>query len=188
MMPTPRTMRSLAFPPVSLHVTTRSSLPPWRSHPIPSSLWRRASVPFVRSSSHLWHICAIGSLLVLVHGKNRSLSSAVRASPSIPALELHSVVLPCRSFFATTPLDLIDDGLYNDLAVPLIPGRHFDVSIALLAKRLGATHRTAKSVLGRAMEGLFSINSRPESSQERQMVHCAVSIVGPECSDPELLA
>ena len=42
-------------------------------------------------------------------------------------------------FFETTPSDLIRDGLYKDLALALMCGRHRDVSIALLAKKLGAT-------------------------------------------------
>jgi len=45
-------------------------------------------------------------------------------------------------FFVTTPADLIEDGLYKDLAVALMHGDDFrSVSYVLLAIRLGATEK-----------------------------------------------
>ena len=45
-------------------------------------------------------------------------------------------------FFETTPADLIEDGLYKDLAVALMHGDDFrSVSYVLLAIRLGATEK-----------------------------------------------
>ena len=41
-------------------------------------------------------------------------------------------------FFRTTPLDLIDGGLYKALAFSCYPGYHRKASLALLAKALGA--------------------------------------------------
>ena len=44
------------------------------------------------------------------------------------------------TFFATTPRDLIDSGLYSALATAFVHGtEHRKVSRALLAKALGAT-------------------------------------------------
>mmetsp|Transcript_15164 Transcript_15164/g.47412 ORF Transcript_15164/g.47412 Transcript_15164/m.47412 type:complete len:132 (+) Transcript_15164:3-398(+) len=48
-------------------------------------------------------------------------------------------------FFEVTPRDLIADGLYHDLAVGCHAGPHRRVSLALLAKALGATKQTAQS-------------------------------------------
>jgi hypothetical protein len=51
-------------------------------------------------------------------------------------------------FFATTPLDLIADGLYKALALAYYPGHFRPVSIALIAKKLGAVnHRSWRSTL-----------------------------------------
>jgi hypothetical protein len=44
-------------------------------------------------------------------------------------------------FFSTTPQDLIVDGLYKPLAVALHPGHFHPVSVALVAKKLGAVSR-----------------------------------------------
>ena len=52
-------------------------------------------------------------------------------------------------FFEVTPRDLIADGLYDDIAVGCHSGPHRQVSIALLAKELGATKQTARSCLRR---------------------------------------
>lgn len=49
---------------------------------------------------------------------------------------------PPRSFFTTTPEDLIKDGLYKDIALALMRDEHRAVSMALLAKKLGATRRS----------------------------------------------
>jgi hypothetical protein len=48
-------------------------------------------------------------------------------------------------FFSTTPQDLIDDGLYKALAFACYPGEHHAVSMALLAKALGAVPQAAVS-------------------------------------------
>ena len=53
-------------------------------------------------------------------------------------------------FFEVTPRDLIADGLYHDLAVGCHSGPHRQVSLALLAKALGATKQTAQSRVRRA--------------------------------------
>ncbi|EOD17232.1 hypothetical protein EMIHUDRAFT_445249 [Emiliania huxleyi CCMP1516] len=49
-------------------------------------------------------------------------------------------------FFEVTPQELIADGLYKDLARSCFPGRHHPVSLALLAKDLGATPARSRSV------------------------------------------
>ena len=47
-------------------------------------------------------------------------------------------------FFEVTPRDLIANGLYHDLAVGCHSGPHRQVSLALLAKALGATKRQSR--------------------------------------------
>ena len=47
-------------------------------------------------------------------------------------------------FFQTTPGDLIADGLYKALALALYPGSFWPVSVALVAKALGATRGTRR--------------------------------------------
>mmetsp|Transcript_15167 Transcript_15167/g.45702 ORF Transcript_15167/g.45702 Transcript_15167/m.45702 type:complete len:518 (-) Transcript_15167:419-1972(-) len=47
-------------------------------------------------------------------------------------------------FFEVTPRDLIVDGLYNDIAVGCHSDPHRQVSLALLAKALGATKRQSR--------------------------------------------
>jgi len=49
-------------------------------------------------------------------------------------------------FFEVTPQELIADGLYKSLARSCFPGRHHPVSLALLAKDLGATPVQSGSV------------------------------------------
>ena len=44
-------------------------------------------------------------------------------------------------FFDVAPDDLVADGVYNSLAIALMGGRHREVSMALLAKELGATKK-----------------------------------------------
>jgi len=56
-------------------------------------------------------------------------------------------------FFEVSPRDLIADGLYHDLAVGCHSDPHRKVSLALLAKALGATNRTARSVVCGALLG-----------------------------------
>lgn len=40
-----------------------------------------------------------------------------------------------------TPDDLIDDGLYSDLAIPLMSAEFREISLVMLAKELGAANR-----------------------------------------------
>ena len=47
-------------------------------------------------------------------------------------------------FFEVTPRDLIADGLYHDIAIGCHSGPHRQVSLALLAKALGATKRQSR--------------------------------------------
>ena len=56
-------------------------------------------------------------------------------------------------FFEVTPRDLIVDGLYNDIAVGCHSDPHRQVSLALLAKALGATNRTVRSTVRGALPG-----------------------------------
>jgi len=56
-------------------------------------------------------------------------------------------------FFEVTPRDLIGDGLYHDLAVGCFTDPHRRVSLALLAKALGATNRTVRSTVRGALPG-----------------------------------
>jgi len=51
-----------------------------------------------------------------------------------------------KRFFEVTPQELIADGLYKSLARSCFPGRHHPVSLALLAKDLGATPARSGSV------------------------------------------
>ena len=60
------------------------------------------------------------------------------------APELHSISL-ARRFFETTPEDLVRGGLYEKIAVAFHPGDHRKVSVALLAKELGAVQRRGKA-------------------------------------------
>jgi len=57
-------------------------------------------------------------------------------------------------FFEVTPRDLIADGLYDDLAVGCHADPHRQVSLALLAKALGATHQTVDSSVRVALSRL----------------------------------
>ena len=81
-----------------------------------------------------------------------ALAEQVRAArraklPIVMAHENDAVRNGCifGHIFEVTPRDLINDGLYNDLAVGCHSGPHRKVSIALLAQKLGATKQTAQS-------------------------------------------
>jgi len=81
-----------------------------------------------------------------------ALAEQVRAArraklPIVMAHENDAVRNGCifGHFFEVTPRDLIADGLYHDLAVGCHSGPHRQVSLALLAKALGATKQTAQS-------------------------------------------
>jgi len=51
---------------------------------------------------------------------------------------------PFERLFQTTPEELVSDGLYNKLAVACHPGPHRPVSLALVAKELGAVPKKSK--------------------------------------------
>ena len=48
------------------------------------------------------------------------------------------------SFFHTTPTDLLNDNIYSDLAIALMSGKHREVSMQLLLKKLGAKRRSKR--------------------------------------------
>ena len=86
-----------------------------------------------------------------------ALAEQVRAArraelPLVMAHENDAVRGGCifAHFFEVTPRDLLSDGLYNDLAVGCHSDPHRQVSLALLAKALGATKQTAQSRVRRA--------------------------------------
>jgi len=86
-----------------------------------------------------------------------ALAEQVRAArraelPLVMAHENDAVRGGCifAHFFEVTPRDLLSDGLYNDLAVGCHSNPHRQVSLALLAKALGATKQTAQSRVRRA--------------------------------------
>ncbi|EOD33551.1 hypothetical protein EMIHUDRAFT_425648, partial [Emiliania huxleyi CCMP1516] len=81
-----------------------------------------------------------------------ALAEQVRAArraklPIVMAHENDAVRNGCifGHFFEVTPRDLIADGLYHDLAIGCHADPHRQVSLALLAKALGATKQTAQS-------------------------------------------
>ncbi|EOD14192.1 hypothetical protein EMIHUDRAFT_470646 [Emiliania huxleyi CCMP1516] len=81
-----------------------------------------------------------------------ALAEQVRAArraklPIVMAHENDAVRNGCifGHFFEVTPRDLIANGLYHDLAIGCHAGPHRQVSLALLAKALGATKQTAQS-------------------------------------------
>jgi len=57
-------------------------------------------------------------------------------------------------FFGTTPQELIDDGIYSDIAIALHTPPHRAVSLALVGKALGATQGKLKDRLSRIMNAL----------------------------------
>jgi hypothetical protein len=76
-------------------------------------------------------------------------------------------------FFQTTPGDLIDDGLYNDIALALHGCAHRSVSLALVARAIGAhqlnVHST--SLLGRMYIRSRALLQRSSSNTSRLLVH-----------------
>ena len=63
-----------------------------------------------------------------------------------------------RRLFQTTPHDLVQDGMYKKLAVALHPNPFFAVSLALLAKSLGAARERSKAE--KAVEYIFHSAAR----------------------------
>ena len=75
------------------------------------------------------------------------------------------IVPPVSRFFETTPQDLISDGLYETLALASFPGTFWPVSVALVARALGATSATA-SYRGAFTPGAASQSI--ETNEERE--------------------
>ena len=73
-------------------------------------------------------------------------------------------------FFSTTPQDLIVDGLYKALALAYYPGHFRPVSLALVAKKLGAVSR----------RGMRSWRSSLSFSRADSMSETAVVVAGPK--------
>ena len=69
-------------------------------------------------------------------------------------------------FFEVTPRDLIVDGLYNDIAVGCHSHPHRQVSLALLAKALGATKQTAQSRVRRVFLAQPTQNRGTETREQ----------------------
>ena len=53
------------------------------------------------------------------------------------------------TFFGTTPQELIDEGIYKELAIALHTPPHRAVSLALVAQALGATKEAARQAARR---------------------------------------
>mmetsp|Transcript_10123 Transcript_10123/g.30017 ORF Transcript_10123/g.30017 Transcript_10123/m.30017 type:complete len:139 (+) Transcript_10123:611-1027(+) len=68
-------------------------------------------------------------------------------------------------FFETTPQELIAGGLYKDLARSCFAGRHREVSLALLAKSLGATSVKSSADLRSSISESVSVPQRAASSR-----------------------
>ena len=69
-------------------------------------------------------------------------------------------VTPYCRFFSVTPERLVRNGLYKDLAIALMDGRHRDVSMALLAQKLGGKQQ--RGLVGRI--GISTASSRLKNS------------------------
>jgi len=95
---------------------------------------------------------------------------AIRAA-GIPVLMLHERDVERNGcefdrFFHTTPNDLIADGLYAKLAIPMFEREARDVSLALVAKALGATKKRRSAVLQsiRSTRGASTVTSTVRST------------------------
>ena len=67
-----------------------------------------------------------------------------------------------RTFFLTTPSDLIDGGLFrSEVAIAFMSGEHRMVSYAQLAKKLGAVLVRKQSMLGESARRLGSAVFKP---------------------------
>ena len=109
-----------------------------------------------------------------------ALAEQVRAArsaklPIVMAHENDAVRAGCifGHFFEVTPRDLIADGLYHDLAIGCHSGPHRQVSLALLAKALGATKQTAQSRVRRVTALALTTrgsSSKTESSNDGDVV------------------
>ena len=62
-----------------------------------------------------------------------------RTSRSPPAADCRSPSRAQENFFSTTPPELINDGIYRDIALALHTPPHREVSLSLVAQALGAT-------------------------------------------------
>ena len=131
-----------------------------------------ASVSLVDAVEHATHF-----LLYLRHdtylggagGRLAAQLRAARAAGEIAVVMAHEND-PARGgcefgrFFETTPGDLIQDGLYSALAFALYPGPFWPVSVALVAKALGAQEargRGGKKVFTTAAATLPQVQTAP---------------------------
>ena len=64
------------------------------------------------------------------------------------------------TFLRTTPQPLIDEGIFNDIAIALHTPPHRAVSLALVAQALGATKATAPSLLRPRSTNYLSASAR----------------------------
>jgi len=64
------------------------------------------------------------------------------------------------TFFATTPQDLIANGLYKALALAYMPGHFRPVSLALIAKKLGAVPQRGIRSWGTSLSRLWKPSAR----------------------------
>ena len=73
-------------------------------------------------------------------------------------------------FFSTTPQDLIADGLYRSLALAYCPGHFRPVSIALVAKKLGA------AAYRQGLHAWWSSSNLSSSKRDMEVAHVAVPL------------
>ena len=81
-----------------------------------------------------------------------------------------------RRFFETTPQDLISDGLYETLALASFPGAFWPVSVALVARALGATPATT------SYRGGFTPGAAWQSSEQGEGRESGASAQSPGTS------
>merc|ERR1719469_1691127 len=89
-------------------------------------------------------------------------------------------------FFGTTPQELIEGGIYSDIAIALHTPPHRAVSLALVAQALGATEkqgrlsRSLSSALSMASSSSFSLPKGRVSSRKKSSSTKVFSVaVGP---------
>ena len=68
------------------------------------------------------------------------------------------------TFFGTTPQELIDEGIYKEIAIALHTPPHRDVSLALVAQALGATTDAARQAARRGSANRSSSASASSSA------------------------
>ena len=92
------------------------------------------------------------------------LAATLDARVFLPRTERYPDLGGCefQRFFEVTPEDLVNDGLYNALAISMWGGIHRDLSVKLACKELGAV-RTLQSTLG------LTAKKGGQAKQARQM-------------------